>query len=325
MDDELPSINRAVDESPQVVIGRSPGRDWMQVTRGVHRIGDAEDPLVADLLAWQAVLPEGAVFTHLTAARLYGWWLPPLPDDLPHFAAATLGQTGSTRSGIKVSRHKVLPPSRPHCGLRIATPAEALLSGAADVGLIDLVVLATSAVRAGDCTIEQLEIAAATRRRGSRLLRRAVPLVEPACQSAWEVLLRLLHLVCDIAVEAQHEVRDEHGALLAQGDLWLAGTHVLHEYDGGDHLKTKQQRKDLKRATRLGHADWIRRGYTSQDVLSQAIVILRDADASLGREHRPHRVRAWHELLRLSLFTPAGTARFRSRLGLVQQIGEVGA
>ncbi len=53
-----------------------------------------------------------------------------------------------------------------------------------------------------------------------------------------------------------------------------------------------------------------------EDVLTQGVGILRDADASLGRPHRPERIRAWHVLLGQSLFTPAGTARLRTRLGL---------
>jgi hypothetical protein len=135
----------------------------------------------------------------------------------------------------------------------------------------------------------------------------------------------LFHVTCEIEVEAQHDVHADDGEFVARGDLWLVGTRTLHEYDGGDHLQKRQQRKDLKRSTRLGHSDWIRRGYTSQDVIGQAIVILRDADESLGREHRPQRVRAWHQMLRESLFTPAGTELFRRRLGLSQPSAELGA
>lgn len=103
------------------------------------------------------------------------------------------------------------------------------------------------------------------------------------------------------------------------------GTTVLHEYDGADHLKRPAQRKDRKRDRRLGHADWLRRGYTKDDVLHQGVTILRDADVSLGREHDPSRIRAWHDLLRGSLFTPAGTAAFRRRIGLPPASGQSAA
>jgi hypothetical protein len=61
---------------------------------------------------------------------------------------------------------------------------------------------------------------------------------------------------------------------------------------------------------------WTRRGYTDVEVLHQAVSILRDADRSLGRPHRPERVRAWHALLTDSLFSPSGMALARRRWGL---------
>jgi hypothetical protein len=63
----------------------------------------------------------------------------------------------------------------------------------------------------------------------------------------------------------------------------------------------------------------VRRGYTSHEVLWQAVGILRDIDASLGRPHRPERIRAWHAMLLDSLFTPSGTARLRARWGLAER------
>jgi hypothetical protein len=312
-------------EVPDVALGRRPSAAWVPVTRGAHRRADVDDPLLAELRVWQSVLPDESVLTHLTAARVRSWWLPPLPEDVPHFGATVLGRHASIRPEIRVSRHKCLPASELIDGLRVASPAEALLACAADLGVVDLVVLITSAVRAGSCALEEITTVAAGRRRGTRQLRKAIPLVEPKCESAWEVLLRLLHLACEIAVEAQFVVIDDSAGFVARGDLWLVGTRVLHEYDGGDHLKKTQQPKDLKRSTRLGHADWIRRGYTSHDVITQGITILRDADASLGREHRPERIREWHDLLRQSLFTPAGTGEFRRRLGLAPEIAELGA
>lgn len=139
------------------------------------------------------------------------------------------------------------------------------------------------------------------------------------------VLLRELHRLCGIDVVPQHEVDDAEGGFVAKGDLWLVGTRVLHEYDGGDHRSAKRQRKDLKRDARLGRAQWVRRGYTAPDVLSQATGILRDADDAIGRPHDPGRIRVWHQQLRTSLFTPAGTAVFQKRLGLTEETGQSAA
>ena len=111
-------------------------------------------------------------------------------------------------------------------------------------------------------------------------------------------------------------VVDEHGNFVARGDLWLVGTTTLHEYDGAHHLTRVGQRRDLARGRRVAGVEWVRRGYTSVEVLHQGVAILREADLAVGRAHRPERIRAWHDLLRDSLFTAAGTARFRARLGL---------
>lgn len=246
-------------EEPTVLTGRLRRRDWVRVTRGAHRPAQVDDEYVADLHAWATVLPLGSVFTHLTAARSWGWWLPPLPDDLPVFAATIIGRSASTRPGVRVRRLKARPGHVERHGLRVTLASEVLLACAEDVGLIDLVVLMTSALRSESCTRAELDTVAATSRRGSRRLRRALALVEPRCESAWEVVLRLLHLTCEIEVEAQRDILTDDGEFVARGDLWLVGTRTLHEYDGGDHLKKRQQRKDLKRATRLGHSDWIRR------------------------------------------------------------------
>jgi hypothetical protein len=96
----------------------------------------------------------------------------------------------------------------------------------------------------------------------------------------------------------------------------VVGTRSIHEYDGAHHLQRGQQRRDLARARRLADEGWIRRGYTSLEVLHQANVILRDADRALGRTHRPQRVNRWYALLSESLFTPVGTSRLRNRLRL---------
>ena len=104
-----------------------------------------------------------------------------------------------------------------------------------------------------------------------------------------------------------------------RGDLHIKGTRTLHEYDGAEHRKRRRHRDDLGRERRLATAKWTRHGYTNREVLTQAVAILREADAALGRPHRPERVRAWHHLLLDSLFTPSGTHRLRVRCGLAQR------
>ena len=229
------------------------------------------------------------------------------------FAAIPVDENRPRRRGLVVLRPKTTPESFLVNGVRCATAPEIILACARDLEILDLVVIIDSALHAGDCTVAELQLLAVTRRRGAPRLRLALAMCDARSESAWETLLRILHVVCGIRVEPQHEVFDETGLFVARGDLWLVGTRTLHEYDGGEHLK---------RARRVGTADWVRQGYTSEDVLHQATSILRDADQAVGRVHEPSRVRAWHRLLRDSLFSPAGTARLRRRLGLATETGQ---
>lgn len=279
----------------------------MRIAHGLH--SDGEDELSVHL-AWQRLLPSHGCFTHLTGARLRKWWLPPLPEDLPVWLAMGRHDVRPDRAGVRTIRLTANASHDVLAGLRVAAAEEILLACARDLGLLDLVVLIDAALHAGALDLDDLRRAAQQRRRGAPALRVAIPFAHPRSESAWETLLRVFHVVCQIDVEPQHElVVADH--VTARGDLWLVGTNAFHEYDGGDHLERRQQVKDLRRARRLDEQSVVRRGYTSEDLLRRSVSILRDADRSLGRAHDPARVRAWHALLRESLFTPAGMTRMR--------------
>ncbi len=282
------------------------------MSHGLHRPRGS----LSDLPAWSMVLPANGRFTGLTSAGLLRWWLPPLPQGLPVFAATTYGDQRPQRAGLWVTRHRELAHPVEVDGMPSDPPADVLLACARNLGVLDLVVLTDSALHRADVTRLELEKAAAQRRRGAPKLRRALELADARSESAWETLLRVLHGSCSIEVEPQVALYDDDGQFLGRADLWLRGTNALHEYDGHHHLSRGKQRIDLRRARRLNNDDWLRRGYTSNDVLNQAVAILRDADLSLGREHRPSRIRAWHQLLKESLFTASGQERLRTRLHL---------
>jgi hypothetical protein len=301
--------------------GRRPGAGWTSVTYGAHVRADLADDLAARLRAWQLVLPFWSSFTGLTAAQLRGWWVPPMPDRLPLFVASGRSDRISRR-GLAVCRHDVLPRWELIDGVRVTSPAEVLLACSRDLGLLDVVVVGDAALHTGDATRADLVAVARQRRRGSPLLRRAIPLMNDRAESIYEGLLRMLHLACGVAVEPQYVVRDTRGDAVARADLRVAGTNRLPEYDGADHLLRRRQRLDLRRAGRISDAGFERRGYTMEDVLFGSISILRDADRALGRPHRPARIEAWHALLRDSLFSGAGQQRLLRRLGLAPENAE---
>lgn len=294
---------------PAVSRGRRPGRGWTQVGRGLYRTSDG-----SDLAAWQLALPPSGRFTHLTAAGALGWWVPPLPRGFPVVVAVDRSGNRPVRPGLHVVRTDAARRPLEHEGLCVDPPTELLLACARDLETADLTVLLDCALHLGACSRDELDVVAATPRWGAPALRRALALADGRSESPWETLLRLLHVVCDVPVEPQHELRTPSGGFVARADLWLTGTRTIHEYDGGVHLDRGTQQADLRRARRLADAGYVRRGYTSYDLLREPAAILREADRALGRQHDPARLRAWHRLLTDSLLTGAGKDRLMRRL-----------
>lgn len=257
---------------------------------------------------WQLVLPERAAFTSLTAAELCGWWL---PETVPHpiFAAVPIGDRYPERKGVLVCRHPRPIPSATVGGLRVTTGAETLLAAARDLGVLDLVILGDSALRLGHCTIEELQTAATSQRRGAPRLRTVLPLLDDRSESPWESVMRVLHRGADIEVEPQKEIYDQSGRFVARGDLWLVGTRRIHEYDGDAHRDRRVHRSDLTRERRLIDINWQRMGFTSPQLLQEGAWIIASADRLLGRSWNPQRLARWERLLDDSLFRPIGRSR----------------
>ena len=284
-----------------------------RVTRGAYRLSDSPDVKISALHAWQMAIPPEAAFTHLTGLGVHDIWLPPT-EGLPVWISLPYGIPRPVRPGLRVIRRHVAPEPVVVNGLRCDGAPQSLLVASRDLHELDLTCLIEGA-RHRDLLPEDAEDRLLSEAYpGSPRLRRSFDWATGGAESIWEVLLRVLHRACQVAVEAQHEILDDHGDFVARADLWLVSTRRIHEYDGALHADPTQHRKDLKRDRRLGANEWERRGYTSHDVLHQAIAILRDADHALGRPHDPARVRAWHAILTKSLFSPAGRQLLLDRI-----------
>lgn len=288
-------------------------RDWHRVTRGGYVRSNA-DPTALDLTrrlaAWQVALPPDAAFTHVTAAAVLGWWLPRLPEPVPVFVQVPMRRR-VRRPGVRLLRTDAPRPPLLVDGLRIASAPDVLLACALDLGALDLDVAVDSALRSGPSrgTVEEC---ARERRRGAVALRAALKRADPRSESPWETVLRRFHEVVDAPVIPQHRVEHE-GRFVARGDLWIAGTRTLQEYDGAVHRTPRQQEKDLRRERRLNEAGWVRNGYTSRDLVNRPLTVLQDVDRALGRPTDPARLDAWAVLLRESCTTPAGRSRLAQR------------
>lgn len=294
--------------------GKRAGRGWTRVTRGAHRLSSAQDPFLAELRSWAAVLPPQASFTHISAARALGLWLPPLPASVPTVIHLPPGVARPQRPGLRVIRTDPLASPLMVDGVKIAGIADVLLSLCRDLSALDALVVVDSALHTRLVEWHVLDELSGVRRRGAPHLRRTLRVTDGRSESAWETVLRELHRCVGASVTPQFEVFGEDGSFVARGDLRLDGVKVLHEYDGSHHLDVDRQRQDLRRARRLIAAGWTRRGYTSHDLLFRAAAVLRDVDASLGRTHESSRLMRWHAMIRASAFTPAGRAALSERI-----------
>lgn len=283
-----------------------------------------DEDFLRDLRAWQLVLPEDAVFTHLTGARLRGWRLPALPEQVPTFAAVR-GDRRPRRQGLICSRltHEVEPNSAK--GLPVDTPEEILLRCARDLGVLDLVVMIDSARRMGDLDADRVRALLATKRPGVARLRAAWHLADPKSESAGETLLRVFHAAMEVAVDSQVELYDEMGAFLGRADLVVRGTNRLHEYDGAHHRDGRHHRNDLRRDRGLRESGYQRSGYTLDDLLNHPVVLMQELDRLIGRPPKLSRLARWRALVDQSLYSETGRQRVMNRwrraMGVVEWRG----
>jgi hypothetical protein len=266
-----------------------------------------------DLLAWQKVLPASAAFTHVTAARVLGWQLPSLPEQVPVFAAVSGDVTRPQRAGLVYSRLVRPSLTARFDGIPVDAPEEILLRAARDLGLLDLLVLVDSGRHAGHVDTKRMSALLASGRPGVRMLAKAWEWSHPRAESGGETLLRAFHVVMEVPVEPQAVVMDDQGRVVGRADLVVVGTTYLQEYDGAVHRAKQQHQVDLRRGRELTGSAYQRRGYTLDDLLNHPGVVMHELDRLVGRPHRTARLRRWQQLVENSLYAERGRERVLNR------------
>ncbi|MGZ5406347.1 MAG: hypothetical protein ACXWXF_03780 [Aeromicrobium sp.] len=283
---------------------------WAHPADGVAISRHAVEDLDTVCEALSLVLPTDAVFTHITGAKLRGWWLPMTPDDL--VVACTEGEAPHhNRRGVYVRRCEIPTGHRETLrGIRVASAEWTIAELAEHLSLIDLVIVIDCALHRKDTTIEKLSLALIPGRRGVRAFRQALGLCDGRSESPWETALRLLFELSGIRVQPQKVLLDRQGAFVARVDLLICGTHRVAEYDGAGHREKLQHRDDLRREKSLSRIGYERFGYTDVEIRRQPALVIRDGEEALGLRHDPSRLESWKiEFARSSL-----SARGRSAL-----------
>ena len=280
----------------------------------VNDSADVGSEFLRDLRAWLLVLPAGAAFTHLTAARLLGWQLPPrIPEHVPIFAAVSQSDPRPRRPGLICSR--LLRSQSPSmvAGVPVERSEEVLLRAARDLGLLDLTILVDSARHLGHVEAAAMRSILRSTRPGVRNLRRAWAMSSADAHSAGETILRLFDTTMEVDVRPQAELFDDAGNVVGLADLLVVGTRFVHEYDGAHHRARRQHRKDLRRDRGISGADYQRRGFTLDDLANHPATVMHEIDRDLGRPHRRSRLQQWRRLVDNSFLSERGRSRMMHR------------
>ena len=291
------------------------GPHWESVTYGFHRKSGTVSSLLDQCRDLLPALPPSSVFCHLTAASLYGIWLPPLPDWLPLLVSLPPATDRPERAGVYAFRSRA-GERVPHliAGVPVLAPELVLGQLAEDLSTVDLVVAIDGALQLGLCDLADIEYAIRSRQRGLPILRRAIAMADGRSESPWETRLRMVHSASDLRVEPQYLIRDDNGHIVARADLRLSDTWRLPEYDGAPHRDRNQHERDLERDKHLARLGYERYGYIARELVRTPERIIRDAEDALGLRHDPWRVVAWLDLANLSILTRDGKTRLLRRL-----------
>ena len=93
---------------------------------------------------------------------------------------------------------------------------------------------------------------------------------------------------------------------MGKADLLVIGTDFVHEYDGEVHRNKVAAPHRPAPGAGLGRHDYVRRGYTLDDLLNHPVVMMHEIDRALGRPHKLRRMQRWRRLVDNSLYSEAG-------------------
>lgn len=272
---------------------RMRGRDLARPVRGVRQApGPTTAPVTAPITAplaaadpWAAAdarlqarcaavdlaVPDGAFFSHLTAARL---WPLPLPrwaveDDTAHVSVMEPAMSPRLPGvvGHRLSHHLIFTVSR--SGFRLVDPATLFCQLAAVLPLPDLVAVGDALIlspRFPEPADERPYLARADlvervdrgRGRGLVRARRAVGLVRQGAESRPETLVRLAIVQAGLPEpDLNVDVHAADGSFIGRGDMVYRRHRVIVEYDGDQHrVDTRQYDHDIGRLDRFAAQGW---------------------------------------------------------------------
>ncbi|WP_406832340.1 type IV toxin-antitoxin system AbiEi family antitoxin domain-containing protein [Pedococcus sp. KACC 23699] len=207
------------------------------------------------------------------------WRLPLWDVDRGLVVLSSDVQEAATRAGLRVTPVRGLVAVRRINGLRVQTVADAVVT-TSSFSMEGGVVAADAALRAGSCTLDDLEDARErllSSLRGRARVRKALDSVDGSSESPGESRTRLLLVALGLPVEPQFEVLDGWGRVMARVDFLVAG-RVVVEFDGA-----------VKYAGADGQAALVAEKLREDRLREMGFVVIRLTWADLARPHEVRR------------------------------------
>jgi len=257
------------------------GKSWKRISRGIYAPQAIHADPLCRLEAATTRLPNGAVFSGLTAAWLHGIDVTPcdpIEVTVPPHAGV------SSRAGIAIRRSAIPEMDVVRLrGLPATSVARTLADLAAHLSLAEAVVMADAALHARRVRLEQLRAwADANRhRRGIRRFRLVTDLAEPATESQMESRLRMVIVLGGLPrPSVQVPIYDQHGRLVGRPDLYYERQRLGIEYDGAVH-RTSLPEDNRRQNLLLGAGVRLLR-FTFGDVMQRPETVVAQVRAMLN-------------------------------------------
>ncbi len=228
---------------------------FRRLFRGVYISAAVEASPLHRVQAALLIHPPLTFASHASAARVYD---APLPAGLAEEHISVFEQRDRRRrEGI---RHHVVPLATPTArfrGLRVSAPEQTFVELAAQLPLVDLVVVGDYFVKKRWVTPEQL-VAHASGPRGSKAAVRAARYVRAEVDSPMETRLRMLIVLAGLPEPVvNHRVFFRDGRLRYRFDLSYPDYKIVVEYDGRQHrADLAQWDHDVERGEWLDDDGW---------------------------------------------------------------------
>jgi hypothetical protein len=261
--------------------------DGVRVTRGAYVSRAVPLTVLNACRAVRPVLPDDAVFSHLTAAALLG---APVRHAWPLQIIVPPGITRPQRRRLQGHVRSLLPEDVvARAGLPITSGAQTLLDLSAPLAPDELVAVGDALYRAGHLDHKTLgaRLQRAQGARGVVVARHVAPLLTPLAASRPESLFRYWLTASELPdPEPQVPVFDRRGRVVAHADLGYPEWKVALEYEGRQHAEGRQFGRDLERYSLMAAGGWLLLRFGAPHLLRRTAVIERVAGALRSRGAR---------------------------------------